>query len=157
MDLRYKWVIERIMVCGPTLLGGMFDLRKSTTVRVVRCVLARAPGLCVAAMEELPGQRPLQKIGKYEYTRLMAARVTALARNAPPMVVVPPNARVDALLQTAEREFASGVLPLSIVRRLPSNETETVRAQHLTRVPLCFPEAEAAKPIGDVNGQQNKV
>lgn len=94
----------------------------------------------MAAMEEAVSEErmPLQKIGKYEYTRLIAARVVALARNAEPMVDVPPNARVDALLNTAEREFASGVLPLSIVRRLPSNETETVSAQQLTRVPLSF-------------------
>jgi DNA-directed RNA polymerase subunit K/omega len=77
-------------------------------------------------------------IGKYEYARLMAARVTALARNAPPMVPSPPDEHVDALLRTAELEFEQGVLPLSIVRRLPSNDTQIVNAQFLRRVPLFF-------------------
>lgn len=74
-------------------------------------------------------------VSKYEYARLMSARVTALARNAPPCTRDRPGDGVGGLLQLAEAEFAQSVLPLDIVRRLPSGQLDVCPAGLLYRIP----------------------
>ncbi len=56
---------------------------------------------------------------KYEYARLMAARVTELAQNAPPLIQEGASDSILSPLRVAEAEFAAGALPLKLVRRLP--------------------------------------
>lgn len=57
-------------------------------------------------------------VTKYEYTRLMCARVKHLARNAAPTLQLVTEQR--SLLDIAQLEFDSGVLPFKLARRLPS-------------------------------------
>jgi DNA-directed RNA polymerase subunit K/omega len=72
-------------------------------------------------------------VTKYEYARLMGARVTELSANASPMTAMIPADCVGALLALAEREFEEGKLPLALMRRLPSRE-EKQCARALRRV-----------------------
>jgi len=74
-------------------------------------------------------------ITKYEYARLMAARVTELSKNSAPCIAQKPPDAVGGLLQIAEAEFLKGALPLNIARRLPSGAVELCGADTLRLVP----------------------
>lgn len=63
-------------------------------------------------------------VTKYEYARLISARVTALANNAPPTIDTRPEDCAAGLMQLAEREFAAQTLPLLLVRRGPSGQNK---------------------------------
>jgi len=94
-------------------------------------------------------------VSKYEYARLMSARVTALARNAPPCTRDRPGDGVGGLLQLAEAEFAQGVLPLDIVRRLPSGQLCVCPASLLYRIPDRTPPLAADATPPPTGGQSD--
>ena len=78
-------------------------------------------------------------ITKYEYARLMAARVTELSKNAQPRVQARSSESILSPLHVAEAEFAAGVLPLKLVRRTTSGTTETCSVDSLTLLPDAMP------------------
>jgi DNA-directed RNA polymerase subunit K/omega len=77
-------------------------------------------------------------ITKYEYARLMAARVTELSKNAQPRVQAKTSESILSPLQVAEAEFAAGVLPLKLVRRTVSGSTESCNVERLTLLPAAM-------------------
>ena len=73
----------------------------------------------------MQGQQSNCLVSKYEYARLISARVTALANNAPPTIDARPEDSSMGLMRLAEREFAAQTLPLFLVRRGPSGQNQT--------------------------------
>lgn len=63
-------------------------------------------------------------VTKYEYARLISARVIALENNAPPTIDARPDDGAAGLMRLAEREFAAQTLPLILVRRSPSGQNK---------------------------------
>jgi len=76
-------------------------------------------------------------VSKYEYARLMCARVTDLARNAPPAISNNFPSEPGSLLTLAEKEFDLGLLPYSLARRLPSGGESIHQSERLHRLPSC--------------------
>ena len=74
-------------------------------------------------------------ISKYEYARIMSARVTALANNAPSPIGDEIADCPSRLLALAEREFAQGVLQLTLHRSLPWGATTSIAASSLSLNP----------------------
>jgi DNA-directed RNA polymerase subunit K/omega len=68
-------------------------------------------------------------VSKYEYTRLMGARVLTLSQDASLRSTRVPHEGIEALLDTAQQEFEEAILPLRIARRLPSGNIQ-VRSAH---------------------------
>lgn len=61
----------------------------------------------------------MQRISTYEYTRIIGERAEQIARNAQCYCDV---GDLKEPIAIAEKEFRLGVLPLTIVRRLPNGE-----------------------------------
>lgn len=79
---------------------------------------------------------PEHIISRYEYARLIGARVTELYRNSSARLsgtlTGPPTAQGPTHAQSvAQREFAEGLLPMQLVRRLPGGLTETRASSEL--------------------------
>lgn len=79
----------------------------------------------------------IMAVSKYEYARLMCARVTALSRNATPAIGDYSPSEPGGLLHLAEAEFKLGVLPFSLARRMPSGGDVVYPTDKLYRLPSC--------------------
>lgn len=105
------------------------------------CTSPEAEGCAKQALGDVEciNLHPLRstRVSKYEYARLMCARVTALSRNATPAMNNFSPSEPGGLLQMAEMEFALGVLPFSLARRMPSGGEVVYPADKLCRVPSC--------------------
>ena len=90
-------------------------------------------------------------VTKYEHARLLGVRAAELAANAPPLVrVSSPDTRTIA--EIAEAEFAAGLLPHLLTRRLPCGTTEVVPCANLRLAgSACasMPGAAAAPVVAD--------
>jgi DNA-directed RNA polymerase subunit K/omega len=67
------------------------------------------------------GRKTAPQVSKYEFARLMGERVRQLSANSPPLV--PVDGKMT-MLQIASLEFASGLFPLKLARRMPSGAVE---------------------------------
>ena len=79
---------------------------------------------------------PEHIISRYEYARLVGARVSELYRNGPTRVSgtlegSPAAQGLTHAQNVAQREFAEGLLPMLLVRRLPGGLTETRASREL--------------------------
>lgn len=72
------------------------------------------------------------RITRYEKSEIMGARVTQLANGAPPMVVIKPDEQVS-VRDIAQREYAEGVIPYIIERRIGVDHVEYWKFRDLIR------------------------
>ena len=63
--------------------------------------------------------KKMQHISIYEYTRIIGDRAEQLAQGSPPLCDIGDLHKPIAI---AEKEFQLGVIPITIIRRLPNNE-----------------------------------
>ena len=61
----------------------------------------------------------MQRITRFEKTRLISARALQLSLGAPPMVKV---AKGQTMIEVARDEFMKKILPLSVLRKFPNGE-----------------------------------
>ena len=78
---------------------------------------------------------PPDVISKYEYARILGARIKELSSNATATVEMRHGNDINTLQKIAEDEFAQGKLPLNLVRRLPSGETQVCQTHTLQLLP----------------------
>jgi DNA-directed RNA polymerase subunit K/omega len=84
--------------------------------------------------EQPRGRPPLEQVNlvsKYEYARLISARVASLANNATPSVDERPEDSPFGLMRLAEKEFAERSLPLILVRRSSSGANDACPVESL--------------------------
>ena len=74
-------------------------------------------------------------LSKYEYARILSARVTELANNASPTIEARPPHGAAGLLWLAKEEFSAGAIQLNLVRRVPSGGTQSCATSSLFAVP----------------------
>lgn len=84
-------------------------------------------------------------VNKYEYARLIAARVTELSQNAQPHVQARTSESILNPLRIAEAEFATGVLPFKLARRMPSGSVEICSVDQLILLPDRMDRERAAE------------
>ena len=63
------------------------------------------------------------RLTRFELTRVLSARALQLSLGAPPMVK---SLKDLSMLQVAEKEFESKVLPLSVLRKYPNGSVKRV-------------------------------
>jgi DNA-directed RNA polymerase subunit K/omega len=68
----------------------------------------------------------MKRLTRFERARLIGARALQLSLGAPPLVKPKPDMSAYDL---AKLEFEKRVLPLSVMRKLPSGETVVVRVE----------------------------
>ncbi len=68
----------------------------------------------------------MQRMTRFERTRLISARSLQLALGAPPLVKPTDNSTPYDL---AKEEFEKAILPLSVIRRFPDGTTERIELQ----------------------------
>lgn len=87
-------------------------------------------------------------VTKYEYARLMCARVGDLSRNSTPVVPNYHPSEPGGLLKIAEAEFRLGILPFSLARRLPGGGEVVHSVETLHRLPACtYPSEDTVEKI----------
>ncbi len=67
----------------------------------------------------------MDKLTRFERTRLISARALQLSLGAPPLVK--PSEDSTAYL-LAKEEFAKGVLPMVVIRRMPDGSVKKIEA-----------------------------
>jgi DNA-directed RNA polymerase subunit K/omega len=72
------------------------------------------------------------RITRYEKSEIMGARVTQLANGAPPLIEIKPDEQVS-VRDIAQREYAEGVIPYIIERRIGANHIEYWKFRDLIR------------------------
>ena len=68
----------------------------------------------------------MEKITRFERTRVISARALQLALGAPPLVTASAESKPYDL---AKEELSKGVLPLSVLRTFPNGEKVMVELQ----------------------------
>jgi len=63
------------------------------------------------------------RLTRFEVTRVLSARSLQLSLGAPPLVK---GTKELSMLKVAEKEYESGVLPLSILRKYPNGKMKRV-------------------------------
>lgn len=61
----------------------------------------------------------MDKLTRFEITRLVGARALQLALGAPALIKV---IRDDSVISVAEKELHKGVLPLTVLRKYPNGD-----------------------------------
>ncbi len=67
----------------------------------------------------------MDKITRFEITRLISARALQLSLGAPPLVKPRDDSTSYAL---AKEELAKGILPMCVIRRMPDGSTKKIEA-----------------------------
>ena len=62
----------------------------------------------------------MEKISRFELARLLSARALQLSLGAPPLVK---PSKQETMLELAKKELGEKVLPLTVVRVLPSGDS----------------------------------
>ena len=65
----------------------------------------------------------MEKLTRFERTRLISARALQLSLGAPPLVKVPKGI---SMIDLASDEFEKKILPLTVLRKYPNGETKKV-------------------------------
>lgn len=65
----------------------------------------------------------MARLTRFEVTRVLSARSLQLSLGAPPLVK---GTKDLSMLSVAEKEFESGVLPLSILRKYPNGNIKRI-------------------------------
>lgn len=67
----------------------------------------------------------MEKITKFEYTRLLSARALQLSLGAPCLIKIEAGKRMTAF-ELAKREFEEKVFPLAVLRTLPDGSKQKI-------------------------------
>ena len=65
----------------------------------------------------------MEKLTRFERTRLISARALQLSLGAPSLITVEKG---RTMIEVAQEEFDKRALPLSVLRRFPNGETKQI-------------------------------